>query len=37
MHYAVKTVPPKRLEEGLLTVKESCLLRQEEALRELPP
>ncbi len=37
MHYAVNAgMPPKRLEEGLLTVKESRLLRQDEAtLREM--
>jgi dihydropteroate synthase len=33
MHYAVSTgVPPKRLEEGLLTIKPSRLLRQDEAV-----
>ncbi len=37
MHYAVNAgLPPKRLEEGLLTIKESRLLRQDEAtLREM--
>ncbi len=37
MHFAVhEGVPPKRLEEGLLTLKESRLLRQDEAdLREM--
>jgi dihydropteroate synthase len=37
MHYAVnERVPPKRLEEGLLTVKESRLLRQDySTLREM--